>query len=106
MLRSSLNTELVRPSTNTQRREHMIGRRSVIGLAVLCALVVGAFAAAGASAEQRAYTCTPEAGVKDYATADQHCVTNIGSGGGRGHTLISTAGTKITGTNEKTASGT
>jgi hypothetical protein len=84
----------------------MIGRRSVIGLAVLCALVVSAFSAAGASAEQRAYTCTPEAPVKDYASADQHCVTNIGSGGGRGHILISTAGTKVTGTNEKTASGT
>jgi hypothetical protein len=84
----------------------MIGRKSVIGLAVLCALVVSAFSAAGASAEQRAYTCTPEAVVKDYASADQHCVTNIGSGGGRGHVLIEAKETKITGTNEKTASST
>jgi len=37
----------------------MIGRKSVIGIAVLCALALSAFAAAGANAEQRAFTCAP-----------------------------------------------
>ncbi|HET7444177.1 MAG TPA: hypothetical protein VFJ57_05910 [Solirubrobacterales bacterium] len=83
----------------------MIGRKSIIGIAVLCALAFSAFAAASASAEQRAYTCASGVGKKDYKEA--HCVTNVGENNGTfGHTLITTAGTKITGTSANTASNT
>jgi hypothetical protein len=82
----------------------MIGRKSVIGIAVLCALAVSAFAASSASAGGRAFTCSTSATLKDYN--DAHCVTNIGSGGSRGHVEITTPGQAIEGTNGETESGT
>lgn len=82
----------------------MIGRKSVIGLAVLCALVFSAIAATSAfAAPGRAYTCTESAAVKEFT--DAHCTTK-GSPATRGHTLITEANTKITLTNEKTLEGT
>ncbi|MGD9735521.1 MAG: hypothetical protein AB7V58_07940 [Solirubrobacterales bacterium] len=77
----------------------MIGRKSVLGVAVLCALVFGAFAAANASAEQRAYSCS-EGGAQ---FTDAHCLS-AGSGP-YGHVLLE-GETAITGTNANTAEGT
>jgi hypothetical protein len=78
----------------------MIGRKSVIGIAVLCALAVSAFAAASASAEQRAYTCDSSAAVKEFK--DAHCLTKVESGATVGHTLLPETSTAITGTNANT----
>ena len=79
----------------------MNGRKSVLGIAVLCALVLGAFAAASASAEQRAYKCT-EGTTKQFS--DEHCLVPSGSGAFE-HKLLE-GETAITGTNAKTAEGT
>jgi hypothetical protein len=81
----------------------MTGRRAIVGLCMLCALMISAVAAQGASAEQ-AYTCGANLGNKDFS--DSHCKTNVGSGnGGFGHLLI-TEKTNITGTSEATGSPT
>ena len=82
----------------------MIGRRSVIGIAVLCALVVSAFAAATANAEQKAFLCSTSATTKEFK--DEHCL-NKGSGAEnvRGHESV-TGTINITGTNAKTESST
>jgi type 1 fimbria pilin len=83
----------------------MISRRSVIGIAVLCALVVSAFAAAGASAVEnpfRAYTCEPVSTGRQFS--DEHCKTEAsGAGTGWKHTLITGEKTPIVGTNAATA---
>jgi hypothetical protein len=79
----------------------MSGRKSVIGLAALFALVLCAFAAANASAAQRAWTCAPTGS----GYSDAHCVTATGTGFSAVEIANGTA-TKITGTNAKTASGT
>jgi len=85
----------------------MSRRKSVIGIAVLFALVVSAFAASSASAEDRAYTCEPVAsGSHQFASGDAHCVTpSAGTGAGFNHKLI-TETIDITGSNANTASGT
>jgi hypothetical protein len=85
----------------------MTGRKSVIGLAVLCALALSAFASASASAAAgRAYTCTTTASSKNFS--DEHCIVPTEpEKGTRGHVLIA-EGTKtdIIATNAKTASST
>src|SRR6201999_3646464 len=92
----------LRSPTHIQRREHMIGRKSVIGIAVLCALAFSAFAAANASAAQKAVTCSSTAVPKTFG--DAHCT---GGGSTFGHTTIAdNTVTTITGTNAKTASNT
>lgn len=73
-----------------------------IGIAVLCTVVLGAFAAGTASAEDRAYTCSEKAGTKSFS--DAHCVKAEGSK--YGHELIKVAETSVTGTNAQTASET
>ena len=45
----------------------MMGRKSLIGIAVLCALAFSAFAAANASAAQKAVTCNSTAPTKASA---------------------------------------
>jgi hypothetical protein len=82
----------------------MIGRKSVIGVAMVFALALCAFTAASAQAEQRAWTCVHEAG----AFGEAHCV-----GSGTEYKAVEIpnetpeeAGTAITATNEKTAPGT
>jgi hypothetical protein len=89
----------------------MSRRKSVIGIAVLVVLVLSAFAAASASAEDRAYTCAPiTSGAHQFAENDAHCVTpSTGTGKGFVHTLIvapKSATTSVTVTNDKSASGT
>jgi hypothetical protein len=85
----------------------MIGRNPVIGLAVLCALAISAFASASASAEQRAYTCTTSAPAGSKNFSDEHCVVPTEPGKGtRGHVLIGSEPTLVTVTNGKTASST
>jgi hypothetical protein len=85
--------------------EFMIGRKSVIGIAVLCALVLSAFAAASASAEQRAYACSESFTPREYS--DAHCVNKVSEGAKFGVKEEPT-GTAVTisATNAKTASST
>jgi hypothetical protein len=53
----------------------MIGRKSAVGIAVLCALAISAFASASASAAAgRAFTCTTSAPVGAKEFNDEHCV--------------------------------
>jgi hypothetical protein len=78
----------------------MIRRKSIVGIAALLALVICAFAAANASAEQKAFTCA-EGGT---TFTDAHCVTS--GTGPFGLTVIPETSTAITATNAKTASGT
>lgn len=58
----------------------MIGRRSIAGLCMLCALALSAFAAQSAAAATKGttmFTCSSSAAVKDFADAD--CTTKPGS---------------------------
>jgi len=82
----------------------MIGRRSIIGIAVLCAAAFSAIAVANASAAQRAWSCQ-NIGV---SYKDPHCTTFVGTGGSfsRINNIENGKATKITGTNAKTASET
>jgi hypothetical protein len=86
----------------------MLVRRTVFGLAVLGALVIGAFISASASAEQLAYTCTTTAPAGSKNFSDEHCVVPAGVGKGtRGHVLIPPGTiTQIGATNAFTASST
>jgi len=80
----------------------MFGRKSVIGIAVLCALALSALTAANAAAEQRAFTCAPTG----TGFSDAHCTSPSGAGK-FSHVAIETGvETEISGTNEKTASET
>lgn len=81
----------------------MLGRKSVLGICVLCALAFGAFAAANASAEQKAWECKGAAGEKDFT--DPHCKFHITPGEGSfGHKEIKKEVKKaIVGTNGETA---
>jgi hypothetical protein len=79
----------------------MIGRRSVIGVVMALALAFAAFAAANASAEQRAFAC--ETGGAEFS--DAHCL-NTGGTLSRKLTLIPGENVAITATSEKTASET
>ncbi|MGD9736671.1 MAG: hypothetical protein AB7V58_13880 [Solirubrobacterales bacterium] len=81
----------------------MIRRNYVVALAVMCALAAGALAAANASAEQRAYTCSTGAVAEEFT--DEHCLNKTGSGE-YGHTLISEEEAEFTLSNAKTAEST
>lgn len=87
----------------------MIGRRTLAGLSLLCALAFCAFAAQSASAVQAvnttAFTCK-EGETKDFA--DEHCDEKVAAGTGKfGHVKIPLAETTpIVVTNEKTANKT
>jgi hypothetical protein len=82
----------------------MIGRKSVIGLAVLCALAFAAITAASASAGPgRAWTCKKVGPLNQFN--DEHCIN--GNGGEYAHVAIANfSKTIIVGTNAATASGT
>jgi hypothetical protein len=86
----------------------MTGRRTAIGLALICAFGFCAFAAPSAMAAKgtTAFTCAPAgAGAKEFQ--DAHCDTTYSSGTGFKHEAIA-AGTEteIHVTNEKTKSST
>lgn len=83
----------------------MIGRRSAIGIAVLCALAVSAFAAASASAVgTTAYTCAKAPTGEQFS--DAHCLTpHTGGTTGYKHVEITTP-TEVSGTNARTATNT
>jgi hypothetical protein len=95
--------------TRTSRRSEMIGRRTVVGLALLSALLVCAFAAQSASAvaakNTTAVTCV-EGGAKDFS--DAHCDNAVTAGTGKfGHVAIENGkATTISVTNAKTANST
>ncbi len=89
----------------------MNGHRAVIGLALLGALSLCAFAAQSASAafvpavNTTAFTCVPGGGNKDFK--DAHCDEKVApETGSFGHVLIPAGETKISVTNAKTAKGT
>jgi hypothetical protein len=83
----------------------MIGRRSIVGLSLLCALFFCAFAAQSASAAgTTAFTCAPNGGAKDFS--DAHCDNPVTPGTGSfGHVAITTE-TLVQLTNDKTAENT
>jgi hypothetical protein len=84
----------------------MNGRRAVIGLSLLCALLFSAFAAQSASATvgTTAFTCA-EGGNKDFA--DAHCDEAVEPGKGKfGHVEIGEEETSIELNNEKTTNST
>jgi hypothetical protein len=84
----------------------MIGRRAVIGLSLLSALLVCALAAQSASAvtatNTTAFTCAPVIGGAGFS--DAHCDNAVASGATFKHDLI-TGTTTIEGTNEKVTPG-
>jgi hypothetical protein len=83
----------------------MIGRRAVIGLSLLCALLFSAFAVQSASAATTgttAFTCVKVTGAATGDFKDAHCdETNIGKGE-YVHEPLTTNPTAIESTNEKT----
>jgi hypothetical protein len=84
----------------------MNGRRAVIGLSLLCALLFSAFAAQSASATvgTTAFTCV-EGGNKDFA--DAHCDEAVEAGKGKfGHAEIGEETTSVELTNAKTTNKT
>jgi hypothetical protein len=86
----------------------MIGRRAIVGLSLLSALLFCAFAAQSASAaaakNTTAVTCL-EGGAKDFS--DAHCDNAVAPGTGKfGHVAIGLETKKITVTNAKTANNT
>jgi hypothetical protein len=81
----------------------MIGRKSVVGIAVLCALALSAFVTANASAEQRAWACSPSAAQKPFT--DAHCINAVPEQSKFGHVEIASP-TSIEATNAATASNT
>jgi len=86
----------------------MIGRRAMIGLALLCALVFCALGATSASAVgTTAFTCV-ETKAKEGDFTDAHCGNQVKTGEGLfAHTAIEpNKETKISLSNEKTASET
>jgi hypothetical protein len=83
----------------------MIGRKAVIGLALLCSLAFCAVVAQGAAAEQTVFTCAPGAGAaptKDFT--DAHCDNTVEPGKGTFHHVTIEKGkkTEITLTNSAT----
>jgi hypothetical protein len=87
----------------------MIGRRAVVGLTLLVAVVVGVSAqsAWGAVAKNTtAFTCVKGEGERDFK--DAHCNEKVAAGTGEyGHVAIKTGEqTKVTFTNAATAGGT
>ncbi len=81
----------------------MRGCNAIVGVGLLGALLLSALSATGAAAEDRAYTCTKAAPVKEYT--DAHCVAKAGSA--FGYVLINQgADPTILGSDEKTAVGT
>ncbi len=85
----------------------MNGRRAVIGLSLLCALLFSAFAVQSASATvgTTAFTCVKDKGNEDFA--DAHCDEGIGAGNGDyGHVAIGEEETTVEVSNTKTANKT
>ena len=80
----------------------MIGRKTLVGIALTCVLAFSAMAAGSTSAGQWAYTCL-KGGSADFA--DAHCVTKSLTGP-YGHVVVAEAKLAVTTTNEKTASET
>ncbi len=85
----------------------MTGRKTAIGLSLLCALLFSAFAAqsASATAGTTAFTCVKGGGSEDFA--DAHCDESVGTSNGEyGHVAIGESETKVDLTNAKTTSKT
>jgi hypothetical protein len=84
----------------------MNGRRAIVGLCMLCALVFSAFAAQGAAAATKgttAFTCVKEKGT----LRGEHCLTTGSASPTFGHVAIAeNTTTELSATNAKTASET
>jgi hypothetical protein len=80
----------------------MTGRRAIIGLSLLCAFALSAFAAQGASAGTTAFTCAKGQGGVGFS--DEHCTKAVQTGATFEHVAIAVdKETKYEATNEKTA---
>jgi hypothetical protein len=90
-------------SINERGNDLMNRRRSIIGIVAVCMIAFGAFSAAGASAEQRAFTCAPESIINGWK--DAHCVSK-GTGIQPFNKTEITALTKFVTTNAATAANT
>lgn len=88
----------------------MTGRRAIVALSLLSALVFCAFAAPNAMALKgtTAFTCVNGGGSLDFAANDSHCKTHVTAKTGEyGHVAIEPGkATEVHVTNEKTASNT
>jgi hypothetical protein len=92
----------------------MIGRRAVIGLSLLSALLFCAFAAQSASAlvttkspNTTAHTCVKKAKIEGAGFSDAHCDTPVASGAEFEHVVIAKdTTTAVGGTNEKVTEST
>jgi hypothetical protein len=79
----------------------MTGRRAILGLSLLCALALSAFAAQSASAGTTAFTCAKGQGGAGFS--DEHCNKKVETGAGFEHVAIAVdKETKYEATNEKT----
>ncbi|MGB7686023.1 MAG: hypothetical protein WBL45_09615 [Solirubrobacterales bacterium] len=90
----------------------MIGRKAVIGLSLLCALLFCAFAAQSASAEKStnttAFTCVASGGTTNKDFVDAHCDEAITPGKGSFEHLViaNDTTTALAATNDKVTNGT
>ncbi|HEX5608672.1 MAG TPA: hypothetical protein VFX45_01110 [Solirubrobacterales bacterium] len=81
----------------------MNGRRAVVGLCMLCALLVSAFAAQSASAVgTTAYTCATTGTATGTKFSDAHCKTSNAAGEFRHVAIANGTSTELTGSNETT----
>jgi hypothetical protein len=88
-----------------QRRHQMIGRRAVIGLSLLSALVFCAFAASSSPAAITAYTCVKKVEVGGAGFSKGHCkITDVVGSGAvyEEKTIAADTATEIEVTNEET----
>jgi hypothetical protein len=83
----------------------MSGRKAIVGLSLLCALLFSAVAAQGASAGQTAFTCAPNTTTGAEQFSDAHCDTAATGNAGFKHVAI-TESTSIKLTNGKTKNNT
>jgi hypothetical protein len=86
----------------------MSGRRTAVGLSLLCALLFGAFAASRAFAieETTAFTCLKNAEPAGAGFSDAHCTKSVGVEAKYKHQEISETSTLFEGSNEKTSNNT
>ncbi|HVV91268.1 MAG TPA: hypothetical protein VHB53_12295 [Solirubrobacterales bacterium] len=86
----------------------MIGRRSIIGLSLLCALLLSAIGVANASAAgTTAFTCKPKSPTGGVGFSDEHCTNEVFEGATFEHASIGeNVATKFAGTNNVTGSET
>jgi hypothetical protein len=86
----------------------MNGRRTAVGLSLLCALLFSAFAASSAFAaeETTAVTCVKNIEPGGAGFSDEHCDKAVQTGAAYKHVQIGETSTLVEGDNQKTANNT